>query len=153
MKKIKTLVLSILVVLLSACSLNKEAIDVDKFKEKMRDKDYYVVNSKEQFSEYDYIIDSYIAINSDKTYQIEFYKLLDIDNSLAFYNYNKDIFDASRTSNSTYTDINLSNNNKYTLSTEDSYKVLSRIDDTVIYVNTDIKYKDEINSILKNLGY
>lgn len=153
MKKIKTLVLSILVVLLSACSLNKEAIDADKFKEKMRDNDYYVVNSKEQFNEYDYIIDSYIAINSDKTYQIEFYKLLDIDNSLAFYNYNKDIFDASRTSNSTYTDINLSNNNKYTLSTEDSYKVLSRIDDTVIYVNTDIKYKDEINSILKNLGY
>lgn len=153
MKKIKTLILLILCVLLSACSSNKTAISIDEFKEKMRDDSYYVVNSKEQFSEYDYIIDSYIAINSNKTFQIEFYKLSDIDNSVAFYNYNKDIFDASKTSNSAYTDVNLNNISKYTLTTEDSYKVLSRIDDTVIYVNTNKEYKDEIKSILKKIGY
>ena len=153
MKKVKVLMLLVLVVFLSACSSNKIAINVDEFKETMRDNSYYVVNSKEQFSEYDYIVDSYIAINSDKTFQIEFYKLSDVDNSIAFYNYNKDIFDASKTSNSAYTDVNLNNNSKYTLTTEDSYKVLSRIDDTVIYVNTDKEYKDDIKSILKKIGY
>jgi len=152
-KKIKTLMLVVLVVLISACSSKKEAIDVDRFKEVMRDNSYYVVNSKEQFSEYDYIIESYIAINSDKTFQIEFYKLSDVDNSIAFYNYNKDIFDASKTSNSVYTDINLNNNSKYTLTTDDSYKVLSRIDDTVVYVNTNKEHKDDIKSILKKIGY
>lgn len=153
MKKVKILVLLVFIVLLSACSTTKKQLDVEKFKELMRDNSYYVVNSKEQFNEYDYIDDSYIAIDSNKEFQIEFYKLSDIDNSVAFYNYNKDIFDASKTFDSKYTDVELDNSSKYTLITENSYKVLSRIDETVIYVNVDKEYKDEINSILKNIGY
>lgn len=156
MKKFKTLGLLILIILLitlTACSTSKKQLSVNEFKDLMRENSYYVVNSKEQFNEYDYIEDSYIAIDSDKTYQIEFYKLSDIDNSIAFYNYNKDIFEASNVSNSKYTDVNSSHSSKYTLTTEDSYKVLSRINDTVVYVNVDIKYKDEVKSILKKMGY
>ena len=153
MKKTKILVLLILVVLLSACSSTKKQLSVDEFKKIMRDNDYYVVNSKEQFSEYDYIEDSYIAIDSNRVFQIEFYKLSGIDNSIAFYDYNKDIFDAYKTSDDEYTDIDKDNNSKYILTTENSYKVLSRIDETVIYINVDVKYKDDIQSILKKLGY
>lgn len=153
MKRIKVIFLLILVILLSACSTNKEAVDSNEFKNIMRDNNYYVVNSKEQFSEYDYIIDSYIAIDSNKKYQIEFYELEDDANAIAFYDYNKDIFEASRTTSSVYTDVNLSNNSKYTLTNEDSYKVLSRIDNIVIYINVDEEFKDEIISILKKLGY
>ena len=153
MKRIKVIFLLILVILLSACSTNKEAVDSNEFKNIMRDNNYYVVNPKEQFSEYDYIIDSYIAIDSNKKYQIEFYELEDDANAIAFYDYNKDIFEASRTTSSVYTDVNLSNNSKYTLTNEDSYKVLSRIDNTVIYINVDEEFKDEIISILKKLGY
>ncbi len=150
MKKLKILSLLLITLLLTACG-NKKAIDSDKFKSIMRDNNYYVVNSKEQFSEYDYIVESYIA-ESDN-YQIEFYILQDDMNAKAFYDYNKEIFDAERTSISMYTSVDFTNTNKYTLTLEDSYKVLSRINNTVIYVDVEKEYKNDINSILKKLGY
>ena len=150
MKKLKILSLLLITLLLTACG-NKKAIDSDKFKSIMRDNNYYVINSKEQFSEYDYIVESYIA-ESDN-YQIEFYIMQDDMNAKAFYDYNKEIFDAERTSISMYTSVDFTNTNKYTLTLEDSYKVLSRINNTVIYVDVEKEYKNDINSILKKLGY
>ncbi len=153
MKKLKVILLLILVIFLSACSFDKKAIDSSEFKEIMRDNSYYVVNSKDQFSEYDYILNSYIAIDSQQNYQIEFYELEDEENAIAFYDYNKDIFEGYKISTSIYTDVSFSNNSKYTLTTDDSYRVLSRVDNTVIYISVDKKYKDEVKSILKELGY
>lgn len=153
MQKIKTFLILILVLLLSACSNNKTPKGIDEFKDIMKDNDYYIINSKEQFSEYDYILDSYIAIDSTKNFQIEFYKLSDIENAKAFFEFNKDIFDAERANTSLYTDVSLNNYDKYTLITDNSYKVLSRIDNTVIYIDVDKKYKKNINNILKKIGY
>lgn len=153
MKKIKILLILVLTCFLCACSNNKNSIDEDEFKSIMRDNNYYVVNVKEQFIDYDYIKEAYIAKDSNNNFQIEFYILEDEANALAFYNYNKDIFEAQKTNISLYTNVDIGNNNKYTLTTDDSYKVLSRIDDTAIYIDVDKKYKSEINDILKKLGY
>lgn len=49
--------------------------------------------------------------------------------------------------------INGKNFQKYTLSTESKYKVISRIDNTVIYLNVDDNYKEEVKNVLKELGY
>ena len=47
----------------------------------------------------------------------------------------------------------MGNNSKYTLKTKDEYKVVSRIEDTVIYADVDEKYEDEVKEILKEMGY
>jgi len=47
----------------------------------------------------------------------------------------------------------MGNNSKYTLKTNGEYKVVSRIEDTVIYVDVDEKYEDDVKEILKEIGY
>ena len=153
MKNLKVLLLVLIIVVLTACSSNKEPLTLDEFKSIMRDNDYYMVNAISQFSDYGYINDAYIARKTGEDYQIEFYELEDDSYAISFYNTNKEIFEASKTNDSIYTSIDLKDTNKYTLLNENSYKVLSRIEDTVLYIDVDKKYKNEVNSIIKKLGY
>lgn len=151
MKKIRNIILVLLIVLMFGCG-KKDSITSDNFKEIMKDNDFYILDSKEQFSEYDYIKEALIAAYSDD-YQIEFYVLEDDRNALAFYKYNKEIFEASKEDFSVYSNVDFDTNNKYTLVTEDSYKVISRIKNTVLYADVDKEYKNDVNKVIKKLGY
>lgn len=151
MKKFRKVVLVLLVLLITGCG-KKESITSDSFKEIMKDNDFYILDSKEQFSEYDYIKEALIAASSSD-YQVEFYVLQDDKNALAFYKYNKEIFEASKEEFSVYSNVDFDTNNKYTLVTEDKYKVISRIKNTVIYADVDKQYKKDVNKIIKKLGY
>lgn len=153
MKKLKVLMLMVLVVLLSACGTKREAIDEDKFISIMTNEGFNIVNVEEQFAEYGYFEEAYVALEGSGNYQIEFYELEDASYAVSFYNTNKEIFEASKTGSSIYTNVDLTDTNKYTLTTETEYKVLSRIEETVIYLNVDKEYKEEVTNILKKLGY
>jgi len=135
-------------------NLNKEPISAGDFKDIMEDKDFEIVDAMDQFEEYDeYIKKAYIALEEDYDYQIEFYKLNEEDDAISFYKTNKEKFEASKSSSSVETRVSMGNNSKYTLKTNDEYKVVSRIEDTVIYVDVDEKYEDEVKEILKEMGY
>ena len=47
----------------------------------------------------------------------------------------------------------MKNYSKYTLQSDNKYMVVSRIEDTVVYVKVDSKYKDQIKDLLKEIGY
>lgn len=134
-------------------NLNKQPLTVSEFKNIMEDKDFEIIDAKEQFEDIDYIEKAYIALEEDYDYQIEFYRLDDEDNAIEFYKTNKKIFEEAKGTSSAETSVNMGNNSKYTLTTNDEYKVVSRIENTVIYANVDDKYKDELKDLLKELGY
>lgn len=135
--------------------LNKEkvAINTEEFKSIMENKGFDISDATEQFSSYDYVEKVDIAIAEDKSYQIEFYTLSDTSTANYFYNTNKTIFETSKDGASSNSSKELKNYAKYTLTSGGKYKVVSRIDNTVIYVNVKEEYKDSVKSILKELGY
>ncbi len=151
MKKIKILALMILTSLLSACSLNKEAIDEEDFNRIMINEGFDVVNVVNKYTEYPYFEEAYIA--KKEGYEIQFYELENDSYAKKLYNANKQQMESEK--NGTYIDSNveLINFNKYTLDTQGTYTVVSRIDDTIIYLNVNNEYKEEVNAILKKLGY
>ena len=156
MKKRSFLMLVVLVVMLfvsTACSLNKESIDYQEFNNIMTNNGFNVVNVEEQFQEYEYFEESYVALDANGNYQIEFYELEDESYAISFYNNNKSIFEEESSIVTFQSNTNLTNSNKFVLVTDTEYKVISRIDDTVIYLNVDKKYKEEVTNILKKLGY
>jgi len=153
MKKMKFFMLLVLFVLLTACGVKKEAIDDEDFSRIMEKEGFSIVNVEQQFVQYEVFEDAYVAIAPSKNYQIEFYELEEDSYAVSFYNTNKEIFEASKTGSSVYTNIDLTDSNKYTLTTGNEYKVISRIEDTVIYLNVDKAYKEEVTNILKKLGY
>lgn len=70
-----------------------------------------------------------------------------------FYNTNKSIFEAYKDNSSVETNFNGKNYSKYTLNTNGQYMLLSKIDNTVIYLKVDSENKDSINKLMKELGY
>ena len=153
MKKINILVLLILSLFLSACAttIERECIDDEEFSRIMTNEGFIVVNVKDQFAQYNYIEEAYVATNNN--YKIEFYELEEDNYAIDFYETNKKIFEETKSNTSFYLNEDYPESNKYTLTTEKEYKVISRIEDTVVYLNMDKKYKDEANNILKKLGY
>lgn len=146
------LICFIMLFMITGCG-NKTAITASDFKTKMESKGYILQDVISQFSDYNYFNQAYVALSFDSAYQIEFYELSDTDSAISFFNTNKDIFEKSKSSGSSETSVSIGNNEKYTLTTNSKFKVLSRIDNTVIYLDVSEDYKSQVKDILKDLGY
>ena len=160
MKKLKMIIVVSLclvsVFVLSGClniNLNKTSITAEDFKTKMEAKGYSIKDATNQFSDYTYVKQVYLAINSDSTFQIEFYELENESYAKNFFETNKTKFEESKGSSSAYSNVDIGNHSKYTQSSNGYFSVISRIDNTAIYVNVSDNYKDTVNSVLKDLGY
>lgn len=134
--------------------LNKEKtpISAERFNTIMEEKGYIMVDTTNQYAQYgNYILKSYLAQKSG--YQIEFYELSSEENAIDMYNTNKSLFESQEPNVSASFTISMKNYGTYSLTTNEEYKYLSRIDNTLIYVDVDKNYKDTVKNILKELGY
>ncbi len=159
-KKVMFIVLGIILFVVAAIGIvfavfnkNKEPITAEQFKSTMEEKGYVVKDVTDQYSEYEYVKKIFVAEASDGAYQIEFYELADESYAANFYANNKAIFESSKGNASGETSVSMKNHSKYTLSSNNKYQVVSRIDNTVIYLNVQDKYKDTVKDLLKELGY
>ena len=160
MKKTLIIILAIVLVLgligpIVFFSFNKEkdAISATTFHSSMQGKGYTVVDATSQFSSYPYVEQVYIAAPSDYSYQIEFYTLSDESYAISMYNNNKSNFEASKGNSSVGSNVSINNYAKFTLQSNGKYQVVSRIDNTLIYLNVDEAYKWEADKILADFDY
>jgi len=133
--------------------LNKEPISLNAFKDKMQYRDFEIADNLEQYKDFDYIKKACIALEEDYEYQIEFCKLDEEEDAISFYNTKKEMFEQTKGTAQVETKVSMGNNSKYTLKTNGKYKVVSRIEKTVIVADVDEKYEDEVKEILKEIGY
>lgn len=159
MKVLKnTLIIALLIATMfgfSGCGQKKKSITSDEFQSIMKSKNFIVENGKSQYASYPEITECYLSAPSDMSFTIEFY-VLDSDSSAQnMFSKNKAIFEeAKEGSKSRFENsVSLANYSKYTLQVDDKYKAISRIDNTLIYVNTSARYKDDVSKILEELGY
>lgn len=136
-------------------NLNKEKVSItaSDFKNSMEQKGYIITDANSQFSQYDYVKQVYVASSGDYSFQIEFYELSDENYAIDFYNNNTSRFEESKGNASSKTSVSWKNYSKYTLSSNGKYMVVSRINNTAIYIDVDDKYKDTVKDILNELGY
>ena len=118
----------------------------------MTEKKFVIKDSKSQYLSHNEIIRSYVAAPSDLSYQIEFLELDSDSSAKNMFASNQRIFQDT-SSTKVETNVSISNYSKYTLEVNGKYKVISRIDKTLVYVDADIKYKDDVNKLLDELGY
>ena len=119
----------------------------------MDSKEFRIVDATSQFSEYEYVKQVYVAVSSDSAYQIEFYEFDSDQKGLDFYNTNSEKFENAQENGALKTTVSLGNYNKFVLSGSSKYQVVSRIGNTAVYVDADAKYKDDIKTIVEELGY
>lgn len=135
-------------------ALNKEKtpISASTFNTTMEGKGYVMTNSTIQFAQYlNYMLESYVAQKTG--YQIEFYELTSEENAISMYNTNKAKFESQKTNTSASATASMNNYATYSLTTNGKYKYLSRIANTLVYVDVDESYKDIVKDIMKEIGY
>ncbi len=148
----------ILVILFSAASCgmfkDKESISADDFTEAMEDEDFTVEDSTEQFADEEVVEKCLIAYNDD--YQIEFYVLESDREAVRAFSHNKDDFESTYGSSGSArskSEVNIANYSKFAMTTGEGFFVVSRIDNTMIYLEVDKEFKDEVKDILESIGY
>ena len=139
--------LLVLLIFTCACSI-KHSLTPENFQKKIEDKNFTVKDNTE-ISDAEFIKKELIALK--KEYQIYYYESPTEDKAKELYEINKS---------------NILNNNKVTKNESNSksfdkleasnkkyiyYNI--RIGNTSIYVEANIKYKKEIQKILKDIGY
>ncbi|MBR2704256.1 MAG: hypothetical protein IKE91_02185 [Clostridia bacterium] len=156
----KTLkVLLVLIIFLTSlfcfagCGKKKTAKTADEFYSIMTEKKFVIKDSKSEYSSHNEIVRSYVAAPSDLSYQIEFLELDSDASAKNMFASNQRIFQDTSSSNKAESSVSVSNYAKYTLESNGKYKVISRIDNTLVYVDAEIKYKDDVNKLLDELGY
>lgn len=153
MKKFKILMLTVFALLLTACGVKKEAIDDEEFNRIMSNERFTVENREKEFDENEYVEDILLAIQEDNNYEIVFLELESDSYAKKSYELAKKFIEPFKEGTSNYTEVNLANNSKYTLTTEDIYFVIARVEDTIIFLEVDKEYKAEVTDILNKLGY
>lgn len=158
--KIALIVIAIIIVIaiVAVCAVfiyskSKTPLTAEEFKTQMEEKGYIVADATYQSTSDDNINQIYTATSQDKGYKIDFYIFENADYAKMFYDVNKKAFDNSKTSEESRSSISLINYSKYTLSTVSKYRVITQIDNTVMYINADNEYTDTIKETLKELGY
>lgn len=139
-------------IVLNSLNVEKEPLTADMFLARMQSKGYTMTDTTVQFSQYgDLMKKSYAAQKSG--YQIEFYELSTEENAISMYNTNKAKFESQKTNASSSATASMNNYATYALTTNGKYKYVSRIDNTLIYIDVAETYKDTVKDIVKELGY
>ena len=135
----------------TACS--KKVITANDFKKIMDSKGYEVVDVTSQFASQGTMKKGYVALNKNHTYQVEFFELKDKETAESMFETNKKRFENKKGKSSVETNVNVGNYSKYTLSSGGRFKVITRVENTLLYLDVDKNYKDEVGKIIDKLGY
>lgn len=143
------LLITILCLTLSACG-SKEPLTSEKFTEIMESNDFTVVDST-LFVQETVTAETVLTALCDD-YQIDFYVLDCDDTSKDFFTLNKEAF-SSEENFGDHIEINGINYNYFEMTNDTGFRLVSRIENTVLYCYTDAEYKSEVLEIAKELSY
>ena len=142
-------VLFLTIIVLCGCG-NKKAITTRDFKNITEQSGLDTIDAIDQVVG-ESIKEVTLAYNDD--YKLEFYVLDSLTSAKNMYEHNKNIFEGRKSGISKYLSTDLGNFNTYMLESGGYYMYLSRIDNTLLYVDVLDIHKDKIKEIVKDLGY
>ena len=157
MKKIKKIFLILLLIpcvfMLSGC-LKQKSITADQFKNIMAKNGYEVVESTDQYKDIMKVKKSYIALYKDRKFQFELIEFDTIEEAIRIYDINKQKFEDKKTTTAyKYVNIDGKNYSKYRCISGGKYMALTRINNTLMYVDINQEYEKEVNNAIKKFGY
>lgn len=158
MKKILTMVISLLVVLslFAGCGTSRTAKTWEEFEAIVKEKGFIInddtASTGERGAE---VMEKLSVAVKDGVYQIEFYDFKAEEKAEA-----KDLFDFVKKSvdedypvKSVVKSVSLSGYDYYSFESGEMFIVAIRVGDTLLYSGADKQYKDSVNEIIEIMGY
>lgn len=152
MKKILLFVVGIFMLFtLTGCS--KTSMTTEQVKSLANGHSYNAVDVLSQYAEVAQIKEATVIQGGNGNWQVEFYVLDTTDSAIGMYNTNVTSFDVFDTGTKAKATVSGKNYATYSLTTTDKHRYLGRVDNTLLYVDVDVKYKDEVKAFVDELGY
>ena len=147
-KKLSLAILGVLMLFtFSACKKEEEVrkpISSDSFKLVGESDDYEITDVTESLNNNKGIMKALVARVKNK-YQVEYYTLDDSEVAQKMYDRNKKRFESQKNDNDKAEIVETDNYSEY--------KLLCKIDNTLVYADVDEQYKDSVVEFAKQLGY
>ena len=153
-KKLTALALVCFVIISMLSSCSKSPSNTETFMSIAKASGYKVYNITDQYSKAEAIKTATVATPKDRSFQIEFYILTDLDSAKKIYAAQGEILDQNQGSGLKSSVLNGMNYARRSLRSGGRYAVIGYIENTIIYVPpTDEKYKDKIDEFLDKFKY
>ena len=146
-KYIKIVIVLLVVLILTGCGAKKTALNQKQITDKLYKLEFFV-DDNTKLMEDSTMRTALSAYNSK--YQIEYYIFKDEKRAKEAFQDNKKYFDNNGKKGKEKTKENYS---KYVQELSDTYNVLTRVDNTLLYISSNIEYKSDIKKVLKELNY
>ncbi len=146
------LVIAAVVIFFVVIDKEKEYMSADEFYEEMEDEGYVMVDITAQYASYG-IDEAYLAVKPNQEYQIEFYELSSISKAESMFESNKENFKDRAGSKRVTSSYGFGNYDIYSLTSNGDFMYLCRIDNTLLYIDVDDSYKNEVKEIIDELEY
>lgn len=148
MKKIKFLLLILLFIVVGC---KKNSITLDEFIDIAKFNGYYIEENKIGYENYPNILDVYYAVNRENAYDIQFLKLDSTDYAVKFFILNVNDIKDNLDNNSYIKSKSLTNYEMYHAENEETYYLVIRSRENIIYISAPINYINEIEEFLEDL--
>lgn len=151
-KKILIITITILLIFTGCKKEERKPITSDSFKLVAESIDYEIKDVTNDLDNNKGVSSALIAMVKNK-YQIEYYTLESNEIAQKMYDRNKERFESIKEDKDKADITENDNYSEYKLLTKGKYKLLSKIDNTIVYADVDEQYKDSVINFAKQLGY
>ena len=148
MKKLK-LILIIFLFLITACKKNN--VTLEEFIEIAKFNGYVVEKNKTGYETYANILEIYYAINRENAYDVQFLELENVDYAKKMFLLNVSEIKEKIESDDYIKSKSLTNYELYHAENDESYYLVIRCHNNIIYITAPINYINEIEEFLEDL--
>lgn len=133
----------------------REPISADKFEELAEDSGYMVVYDENIEEQKDVIEKIAIAVDNKDGYQIEFAVMKNsLDAKVSFDAIEENIIQSTEDEEKVSTSSKqVMSYSMYSVTTEETYVYISKVKNTLVYVETDVENKDEVLEFIEKMNY
>lgn len=147
-----TIIFLIMLFNLTGCA-KKEAISIEKFNEIVKNQDCSVEENLEYYDKFIDIIAGSKAKYSDK-WEMNFYVLSGNKDAELMFEKDRNILESYKKNVSKLQiETTMPSYELYEIVASEHFGYVCRIDNTVLYVDAEEQYKDEIKAVIEELGY
>ena len=153
MKKLYLLLFIFFLFLCIGCQSEKQSASMKDYQKIAESHDYQFFDVSDEFHNNKRI--NKAGMIATTVWHTEFYILNNNEQAEEMFITNYDFFTEQKKSSTSYSDIEDygSNYQTYSLTTNHAYMYISRIDNTLLYIQVPVEYHRKVKSIAKELGY
>jgi hypothetical protein len=154
-RRIRTAILPVilsLAMLLAGCGQSRSAISPEAFTSTLEKAGFSIADITADYPS-DYVDKALIAVNKEGTFQFEYFNVATAEYATADFNDNMNSLQANKGGTSSQTNLQVGNYGYYSLTDGDQFTLITRIEDTFIYVSAPKANTDQIKEIIKSIGY